>query len=47
MQSWLIPCRTDPEDSVKFQMAPNSLFAILLRSRWWLSFALALGVTVL
>ena len=28
-------------------MAPNSLFAILLRSRWWLSFALALGVTVL
>lgn len=28
-------------------MAPNSLFAILLRSRWWLSFALAGGVTLL
>ncbi len=28
-------------------MAPNSLFAILLRSRWWLSFALAAGVTLL
>jgi len=27
-------------------MAPNSLFAILLRSRWWLSFALAAGVTL-
>lgn len=26
---------------MKFQMAPNSLFAILLRSRWWVSFALA------
>lgn len=31
---------------MKFQMAPNSLFAILLRSRWWLSFALAAGVTL-
>lgn len=28
-------------------MAPNSLFAILLRSRWWLSFALACAVTLL
>lgn len=28
-------------------MAPNSLFAILLRSRWWLSFALAGVVTLL
>ncbi|MET1115705.1 MAG: restriction endonuclease [Comamonas sp.] len=27
-------------------MAPNSLFAILLRSRWWLSFAAAAGVTL-
>jgi len=32
---------------VKFKMAPNSLFAILLRSRWWLSFALAAGVTLI
>lgn len=28
-------------------MAPNSLFAILLRSRWWLSFVLAGIVTLL
>ena len=27
---------------MKFQMAPNSLFAILLRSPWWYSFVLAL-----
>lgn len=26
---------------MKFEMAPNSLFAILLRSRWWISFAVA------
>lgn len=26
---------------VKFKMAPNSLFAILLRSPWWVSFAAA------
>lgn len=32
---------------MKFQMAPNSLFAMLLRSRWWLSFALAGLVTLL
>ena len=32
---------------MKFQMAPNSLFAILLRSRWWISFALAGVVTLL
>ena len=25
---------------VKFKMSPNSLFAILLRSPWWISFAL-------
>lgn len=31
---------------MKFKMAHNSLFAILLRSRWWLSFALASGVTL-
>ncbi len=31
---------------MKFQMAQNSLFAILLRSRWYLSFALAAGVTL-
>ena len=28
---------------VKWKMAPNSLFAILLRSPWWLSFAVVLG----
>lgn len=31
---------------MKFKMAPNSLFAILLRSRWWISFLLS-GVIVL
>ena len=29
---------------MKFQMAKNSLFAILLRSPWWLSFAIAAGL---
>lgn len=24
---------------MKFEMVPNSLFAVLLRSRWWISFA--------
>jgi len=28
---------------MKFRMAPNSLFAVLLRSPWWISGALALG----
>lgn len=32
---------------MKFKMAPNSLFAILLRSPWWISFALALAVAAL
>lgn len=27
-------------------MAPNSLFAILLRSRWWVSFLIAAGVSL-
>lgn len=31
---------------MKFKPAPNSLFAILLRSRWWISFAAA-GVIAL
>lgn len=31
---------------MKFKMAPNSLFAVLLRSPWWLSFVLA-AVTAL
>jgi restriction system protein len=31
---------------VKLKMAPNSMFAVLLRSRWWVSFAAA-GVMVL
>lgn len=29
---------------MKFQMAKNSLFAILLRSPWWTSFAIAAGL---
>jgi len=29
---------------VKFKMAEKSLFAILLRSSWWVSFAIAAGV---
>ncbi len=33
--------------SVKFQMAPNSLFAILLRSRWWISFAITGAIVLL
>lgn len=32
---------------MKFQMAKNSLFAILLRSPWWISFAIAIGVAAL
>lgn len=28
---------------MKFEMAPNSLFAVLLRSPWWISLALAAG----
>ena len=29
---------------MKFQMAKNSLFAILLRSPWWMSVAIAAGL---
>ena len=32
---------------MKLTLPPNSLFAILLRSPWWLSFLLALGVFAL
>ncbi len=32
---------------MKFEMAPNSLFAILLRSPWWISFCVAVGIIVL
>lgn len=31
---------------MKFKMAPNSLFAVLLRSPWWISFAVV-GIIVL
>ena len=27
---------------MKFKMAENSLFAILMRSRWWISFAICI-----
>lgn len=29
---------------MKFRMAENSLFAILLRSQWWISFVIAVGI---
>jgi restriction system protein len=29
---------------MKFRMHENSLFAVLLRSRWWISFAIAAGI---
>ncbi len=32
---------------VKFKMAPNSVFAILLRSSWWISFAVGAVIVVL
>jgi restriction system protein len=32
---------------MKFKMAPNSLFAILLRNPWWISFLLAAVISVL
>lgn len=32
---------------MKFEMAPNSLFAILLRSQWWVSIAIAVVIAVL
>jgi restriction system protein len=32
---------------MKFQMAKDSLFAILLRSPWWISFAIAAGIVAL
>ena len=32
---------------MKFRMAPNSLFAILLRSPWWISFAIAAAIFAL
>ena len=32
---------------MKLRMHENSLFALLLRSRWWISFAVALGLFLL
>jgi restriction system protein len=32
---------------MKFRMHDNSLFAVLLRSRWWISFAIAAGIVAL
>ncbi|TFZ07640.1 restriction endonuclease [Ramlibacter humi] len=31
---------------MKFRMAENSVFAVLLRSQWWISFVVAAGVVV-
>jgi restriction system protein len=36
----------DSEDPVKLKMAENSLFAILLRSRWWVSGGIAIVLTL-
>jgi restriction system protein len=33
--------------NLKFRMARNSLFAVLLRSRWWISAAIALALALL
>jgi restriction system protein len=35
------------EHLVKFKMAPNSLFAILLRNPWWISFLLAAVISMI
>jgi restriction system protein len=35
------------EHLVKFKMAPNSLFAILLRNPWWISFLIAAVVSMI
>ncbi len=32
---------------MKFKMAPNSLFAILLRKPWWISLMVAMAITVM
>ena len=32
---------------MKFKMAPNSLFAVLMRNPWWYSFLLAGGVSLI
>ncbi len=31
---------------MKFRMHPNSVFAVLLRSQWWISIAIAVGIVV-
>jgi restriction system protein len=37
----------DPEPGMKLEMNKNSLFAVLLRSPWWISFAIAAGLVAL
>ncbi|MBW6494024.1 MAG: restriction endonuclease [Burkholderiaceae bacterium] len=32
---------------MKFEMSPNSLFAILLRSSWWIGFAISAGLVAI
>ncbi len=32
---------------MKFEMSPNSMFAILLRSSWWIGFAISAGFVVI
>lgn len=39
--------RTWRGESMKLRMAENSLFAILLRSRWWVSFLVVAGIVLL
>ncbi len=40
------PGPTQGDCRVKLKMAPNSLFAVLLRSPWWVSFAIVLLVAL-
>ena len=42
-----LPPLFPPETGVKIQMAKKSLFAVLLRSPWWVSALIALGVGLL
>jgi restriction system protein len=40
-------CVDTPEAGLKFQMAKNSIFAILLRSPWWISLLIAVVLSLL
>ena len=42
-----VPYPSTPESGLKYKMAKNSLFAILLRSPWWISLLIALLLAAL